>query len=932
MNDDKQIELIDVAPESDPKQQERDRVREEYRKRLAEKLKDPEFRKIDGFPIGTDEAILALSDPPYYTACPNPYIEEWLTKNAKPYDPETDNYHREPFASDVSEGKNDPIYNAHSYHTKVPHKAIMRYILHYTEPGDVVYDGFCGTGMTGVAAQMCANQTQVEALGYRITTDGSIINEDGTRFSKLGARKALLNDLSPAATFIAYNYNTEVAVHSFQRKAKQLLARIEQECGWLYTTLHEASSDETKLVAEHICACKSLEELKDVCLDAVDKCRSVSRTKATIGSINYSIFSDVLVCPNCGSEIIFWDNALDEKHAKIKEPFTCFDCRSEVSKSQCDRAWTTRYDTSIGQTVRQVKHVPVLINYTVGKKRYEKKPDQFDLALIAKIDEFSIPYMFPFSELPDGYNTSQPKRSHGLTHTHHFYTKRNLWVLSALKRAASNNQELFLLTAIRMFASRNTKVQITKFCRRTGQFFSYVNGTLYVPSINIESCVISSLANRIKTVAKLWDLCAFQLGNTLVETGDAAVPFCRPASIDYIFTDPPFGGNIMYSELNSLSEDWLNVKTNNGTEAITNDVQAKSLLDYQALMARCFAKFYTLLKPGRWMTVEFHNSANAVWNAIQEALQRVGFIVADVRVLDKQQGGFHAVNHAGAVKQDLVISCYKPRHEFEECFAQLQGQPQGVVEFIRQHLAMLPIAPLTTDGKLESVAERTNYLLFDRMVAYHLQRGARIPVSASEFYALLQEEFVERDSMYFLPDQAAKYDTVRVRTDIEPLSLFVKDERSAVQWVRMKLQEESQTLGDLTPKFMQEIQALDNYEALPELRELLKENFIVADDGRWRVPDPDSEKDIEAMRRKALLRVFEGYTTSKGQLKIFRKEAILEGFKHCWQTKQYGIIVGVCEKIPAKILQDIQEFVQFYDIAKDLAPEPQPQLEFTWEA
>jgi hypothetical protein len=40
---------------------------------------------------------------------------------------------------------------------KVPHKAIMRYILHYTEPGDIVFDGFCGTGMTGVAAQMCGN-------------------------------------------------------------------------------------------------------------------------------------------------------------------------------------------------------------------------------------------------------------------------------------------------------------------------------------------------------------------------------------------------------------------------------------------------------------------------------------------------------------------------------------------------------------------------------------------------------------------------------------------------------------------------------------------------------------------------------------------------------------------------------------------------------
>ena len=136
------VECLGMTFESDEAR------REHFLEILREKLKDPEFRQIEGFPIGEDEDILALSDPPYYTACPNPFLEQFIECYGKPYDPETDDYHREPFAADVSEGKNDPIYNAHSYHTKVPHKAIMRYILHYTEPGDVVFDGFCGTGMT----------------------------------------------------------------------------------------------------------------------------------------------------------------------------------------------------------------------------------------------------------------------------------------------------------------------------------------------------------------------------------------------------------------------------------------------------------------------------------------------------------------------------------------------------------------------------------------------------------------------------------------------------------------------------------------------------------------------------------------------------------------------------------------------------------------
>jgi hypothetical protein len=139
-----QPQLIPDQPT--PEQAAREAERAEYLVRLREKLKDPEFRAIEGFPIGEDEDILALSDPPYYTACPNPFlpeiIERWQKERAElreelglPDDADDvgdDNgdggepvYHREPFAADVSEGKNDPIYNAHSYHTKVPHKAVM---------------------------------------------------------------------------------------------------------------------------------------------------------------------------------------------------------------------------------------------------------------------------------------------------------------------------------------------------------------------------------------------------------------------------------------------------------------------------------------------------------------------------------------------------------------------------------------------------------------------------------------------------------------------------------------------------------------------------------------------------------------------------------------------------------------------------------------
>src|SRR5579863_145199 len=181
--------------------------REYFLQKLRAKLRDPEFRQIEGFPIGDDEDILALSDPPYYTACPNPFIDSFIKHYGKPYDP-NEPYSREPFAADVSEGKTGALYNAHSYHTKVPPKAIENYVLHFTAPGEVVLDGFCGTGMTGVAT---------------LTSNAD--------------RACLLVDLSPAATFISALYNSSVNWREFQRYAESILARIESETRPLYATI-----------------------------------------------------------------------------------------------------------------------------------------------------------------------------------------------------------------------------------------------------------------------------------------------------------------------------------------------------------------------------------------------------------------------------------------------------------------------------------------------------------------------------------------------------------------------------------------------------------------------------------------------------------------------------------------------------------------------
>ncbi len=920
--------------------------RETYRTRLAEKLKDPEFRNIEGFPIGTDEAILALSAPPYYTACPNPFLDEWLAENAKPYDAATDDYHREPFASDVSEGKNDPIYNAHSYHTKVPHKAIMRYILHYTQAGDVVYDGFCGTGMTGVAAQLCGDRNQIESLGYKIDASGQVWEPevlaarqaldkgqrnphprfpDPAPFSQAGTRMALLGDLSPAATFIAYNYNTRVPEGTFESEAQRVMAEVEDECGWMYTTLHGCKEPEALAWANRLKSCQTVEQAREAIGEI---------PVGNLGRVQFAIHSEVFGCPECGHGFTYWEVAVDSVAGEVRDELQCPGCDAVFTKRQAQRRPVVQFDQHLQKTISQSEFRSVLVNYRCGRKSHRKVPDQFDGELEAFIARLASDSGIPRQALPTGDKTAEAIRL-GVTHVHHLFTGRNARTVAAVLRCSLGSPvRLHLWGAIRdcfSYATKMIKLNVHRLLNGGGQFMGSVAGTYYLPSLQAEQSTLVSIAAKFAKVSRNYT--GYPADVTYaIATAPAATPVAAD-TIDYIFTDPPFGSNLMYSELNAVWDAWAKIGTNVIPEAIENKTQGKGTAEYTELMLAACKAYFNALKPGRWMTVEFHNSATSVWNAIQRALELAGFVIADVRVLDKQQFSFKQINSAGATDKDLVISCYKPSSVFQRRFALNIGKPDGVREFVEQHLAMLPVTPVNKAGELERLAERTTSILYDRMIAYHLVRGAQVPMSASEFTRLLHEHFVLRDDTWFVPGQEVRYDLCKLRgIEVEQQVLFVSDERSAVSWLRSEVGDKPHTLGELTPKFMQATKEWPAHEPRPELRELLRDWFIEID-GRWANPNPDDEKHVEALRKKSLLRLFATYAAGKGKLKEFRREALIEAFRYCWNSGQEAVFVTVCQRIPDKLLRDDAQLSEAYDLAADRVASrpPPPQQEFAWE-
>src|SRR5690606_14253269 len=240
-------------------------------------------------------------------------------------------------------------------------------ILHYTEPGDIVLDGFAGSGMTGVAAQWCGTAR----ASYRHEVEMAW-KQEGRKAPQWGARRVVLNDLSPAATFIGANYNIPFDVDAFAKAGKQLLKEVEQEIGWMYETLHTDGK--------------------------------------TVARIDYTVWSQLYSCPACAGEVNFTEEALDKDTKRVKDEFPCPHCSAELTKTKLERLYTTQVDTNTGKSVQVPKRAAALIVYSIGKTRYEKAPTADDLDVIQRIEALSLPLQVPTNEIPPMHMTHERAR------------------------------------------------------------------------------------------------------------------------------------------------------------------------------------------------------------------------------------------------------------------------------------------------------------------------------------------------------------------------------------------------------------------------------------------------------------------------------------------------------------------------------------------
>jgi DNA modification methylase/DNA-directed RNA polymerase subunit RPC12/RpoP len=427
-------------------------------------------------------------------------------------------------------------------------------------------------------------------------------------------RKVLLSDLSPAATFIAENLSSPIdanvymdAVHTLLRKSSDLEKQ-------LYSTT----------------------------------CRECGKRVSTI----YTVWSYGAICNHCSTEFTIWDVARDErdtvKESKILSEFDCPHCGIRIKKRELKR--TDLYPVALGYKCCTKSLKEKVHNLTEEDKRHLKA---------ITYDSIPSDLWYPTNPFPEGINTKQPI-SAGIDSVDKAYFPRALYAYSFLWNEALawpdvevRNKLLFTLTSL---YQRITKFSEFRFWGGSSNIANY-----NVPHIINEQNVFKTFERKAKTIYLYFrSEKAFNRNNLQISTQSAcSLSQLANNSVDYVFTDPPFGSNINYSEMNFLWESWLRTFTDNAEEAIVNKIQGKTFSDYGQLITNALLEIKRVLKPNGWFTMMFHNSSDKVWQELQTAIHKAGFIINGTLTFDKKHGTFKQFVSNNAVGYDLVLNCRK---------------------------------------------------------------------------------------------------------------------------------------------------------------------------------------------------------------------------------------------------------------------------------
>ena len=755
---------------------------------IQSRMAEPTIKMPDGYYSG-DKPNLNLRQ----------FVEDHLIE--KPYDPDNDNYDVSAYDKPIKATKATAIYNMHTYWSKKPHDAIRQYIRHYTEPGDLVLDPFCGSGGTALAALM-------------------------------EGRKAIAIDRSPAATFITKNYCTPVDTDELEVAFEKLKAQVEKEIGCLYET-------------------------------RCDRCGGEATTA-------YTVYSQVFQCPRCLEKVSLFDCVEAEgKTAKggVKKVSACPYCLKEKGIVEEISTRSERYGA-----------IPVLVSYLckddckpVRDQRKYNDPDhkkndyfqRYDLGKLKEIEGKDIPYWYPTDRMmnaPEEQTRWGVKWRAGTSNfktVDELFTKRNLWALSLIYKniLKLNNHKASIIDSL-LFAFQGIALINSKMCEAKNT--QITKGTYYMPQVYKELNPISSINTKVKTITKANNMRKLKSSSLIISTETATqIQNVANSSVDYIFTDPPYAEKVQYGELNFIWEAWLNLDTKwHDEEIIVNNVRGKTEADWACMMHQAMSECYRVLKPGRWLSLCYHDTSAGTWTLIQDIMAEVGFIVesaGEAIYIDTEQKSFNQILADKVNKRDLVINFRKPKPGEVTEIASITGSEDEdtfidkIRLIIREYLAKNPGA--------------TKDHIYDEVVSRMVRKGQMEAHNFDEILALVAEEartpikknlFEYEDPNIYGSHEIRRWYLKETELAITDATESAKEDEVAntlrifmIKYLKQFPEQEGVHYSDVFEHYIYAMQD----KPRRQLIEILPDYFYKTETGTWRLPSSKEEEEAKAKGR-----------------------------------------------------------------------------------
>ncbi len=521
---------------------------------------------------------------------------------------------KELFATPLPSSRSGVFNNTFPYPTRISPEAIAVYIACATKPGDTILDAFSGSGSTGIAALLCEHPTKemiLLAKELHVSPNwgkrNAVLYEIGTYASF--ATQTLLNGIS------AFEYET--AVNSFVNKAEELI-------GDVYSTLD---------------------------------------TDGNMGSIRHVIWTEILTCPVCKGEISYFEYGTSRNPVEFKNIICCPHCGAKSSIADASYAIENYFDRVLNKNAQRKKRIPAWIYGTTNGNNWDRCANSEDTIqlkkLEASLDVGSIPKKIVWGELHRaGYHF-------GIDYLHQFYTTRNYAVILKLWKLTEtyptkicNALKLLLLSYNATHCTLMTRV-VAKKKSKDFVLTGAQSGVLYISKLPVEKNILLGLKRKAKPFIEAYSSLEKCSGHVTVYNSSSEQMIQDNNSVDFVFTDPPFGDFIPYAEVNQINELWLNKQTDRNQEVIISSSQNKDVDSYQVMLSNVFKEIYRVLKPNNYAAVVFHAAKSKIWDAFRNSIENANFSVVSSSILDKKQSSFKQVVSEGSVQGDPMFLLQK---------------------------------------------------------------------------------------------------------------------------------------------------------------------------------------------------------------------------------------------------------------------------------